>query len=175
MKTIGSALFKSLGAAYRALNMIGFEEQIAVIEFAPLGSQAHIIMTGPQDLVQQTMNKLHYSDVERTDITINAPDVLLKAYLGQEVPTLQSTVLLVEASFVGDLFKTGTRLIELGFHLVDIRVQRVVGSPGYLVATGNPSGEALRAATALSKENLSVTALDQLSRGFKDYFQITPS
>ena len=169
MNSLGILLMKSVGAGYSALNIAGRSSQISVLEFAPLGQQSHLLVQGKYQDIQNFIIGLRTSDISRSLVLENVTDALLQNYVGQNTAHFQEFALVFESYFIGDLFQYALEFFGLGLKIVDFRMQRMTGSPSFLVMTGTDSESIKSYAQDLKRENIQITFISSLSEGFRQY------
>jgi len=172
MDALGVLLLKSVGAGYGAANIAGRNEKLRILEFAPLGTKAHILILGPQQDVQNFIVGLRTSDIERSIVLDNVSEKVLQAYAGQNNSNMKEFLLIFESQFIGDLFYFSSQFMNLGLEVVDFRAQRISESPGLLIMTGTDAEGVKQTAQDLKRQNVKITFLSNLSKNFRNYFDV---
>ena len=168
--SLATLLFKSIGAGYGALNIAARDSQIEILEFAPLGTKAHLILKGNPEHLNDYITRLRTTDIERTLVIENLPEILIKNYLSLEFASLKKFMLVYEASFVGDLFLLAKEFLKLDLSVVDFRVQRMENSPGFLILTGENAERIKNKTQQLKREGHLITYIPNLSENLNTYF-----
>mgnify|MGYP001332660498 CR=1 FL=1 len=172
MNTLGALLLKSIGAGYSAINIVGRNSNIKILEFAPLGTQSHLLVYGPYQDIQNFISGLRTLDIERTVILKDLNEDLLKKYVGQNNSNMKDFLLIFESDFVGDLFLYAQEFCGYGLDIVDFRVQRTTHSPSYLILTGHDANKIKTQAQDLKRANVKITYINSLSDGLRNYLDI---
>jgi len=175
MQALGVVLLKSVGAGYLALNTAGQLKDLEVLEFSPLGQASQILVLGTEAKVKAFIVEMRTGDIDRSICLPEFDEKILRAYLSLDNAEVKSFVLVVEGHFVGDLFAVATNLRQAGLQIVDFRVFRSSGSPGFLVLTGEEAQ--LKKADLWIQEQqhlpvgqqLKTTLLSSLSEGFRQF------
>lgn len=163
-------LFKSIGAGYSALNIVLREKNIEKLEFSPLGTRAHIILKGTKEDLNNYISMLRTSDIERSLVVDEVPEIILKSYLSLEYSPIKNFLLIYEANFIGDLFQFAKEFSLLNLAIVDFRVQRMENSPGYLIMTGDNPELAKSKSQQMKRTGQLITFIPNLSENLKEYF-----
>ncbi len=129
--------FDSLGAAYQAVQLAG--EDIDVLEVFPVGSRGHLIFSSEKPLnnlfvaIFEALKShvLHASHIEK------CPAKVLRAYLSVENAQVDKHLVLIEATYVGDLVSAAADGVNSGLKVVDLRMLRGASSSSYMFLTGD--------------------------------------
>jgi hypothetical protein len=135
-KSLGVLLLKTVGGGLSSLNSAGSMKDLEIIEFSPLGAQSQLLVLGAPKVVSRLIVDLRTADIERSMILPHFDEKILRSYLGLEISPLKNFTLVIESSFVGELFQCVGELLQLGLSIVDFRLIRSTGSPGHVILTG---------------------------------------
>ncbi len=136
-RSLGAVLFKSIGAGYSFINLLGEASHLEILEFSPLGPNAQTLVIGPESDMKNYLSKIRADDVERSLCISPFDEKILRSYLSLDNLALGSFALIIEGRFSGDLFQAAHELTRGGMGIVDFRVFRSPHSTGYLFMTGS--------------------------------------
>jgi hypothetical protein len=168
--SIGTLLLKSIGAGYGALNIVGRNSNIEVLEFCPLGDKAQLVIRGSHQELSNYISILRTSEIDRSLVIDDLDEKVIRGYLSLDNANVENFVLIFESSFVGDLFVFAKKFFDRGLSIVDFRIQRTTGSPGYLIMTGKDSDAIKQDAQEIKRAGCQLTFVGNLSEGLKDFF-----
>lgn len=165
------AWFASLGEAYLAAQSIA-NDKVQLVEIFPIGSKGHMVLTSTESL--QTLNDqfsglgpLHKSYIPRC-----RPEVI-NAYLSVEAATLNPSLLIAEAEFIGALFEFAQRALDSNLQILDLRMLRGSSCASYLFLTAPE--EIMRAFPEPPMgSGVKVTKIYELNTQVKDLFSFQP-
>jgi hypothetical protein len=168
--SLGTLLLKSVGAGYGALNIAGRNAAIEILEFSPLGEKSQLVVKGSSDAVRKYVAVLRTADIERSLVIDDVDERVIRSYLSLDNVDLKNFLLVFESSFVGDLFHLAKQFTDRGLSIIDFRVQRMNGSPGYLMMTGDDADAVKQDAQEIKRAGCQLTYIGNLSEGFKQFF-----
>lgn len=160
--------FDSLGAAYQAIQLA--DADIDVLEVFPLGSQGHVIFGSEKPLaaVHEKIMSVQKNQIVHAVRIDNCPAKVLRAYLSVENAELETHVLIVEASYVGELMSPAVEAVEIGLKVMDLRMLRGASSSAYMFLTGD---ESLLLELA-ERSNFKTTLIKHANKHIRDLFNI---
>lgn len=167
------ALFKSLGAAYQALQCA--DSKMQVMEIFPLGTKGHVVFYAEESLTSfyEELGRRFRDDLEELIHIPHCPGEVLQAYLSLENAAPQEGLLIAESPYVGPLMIMASQGLSRGLRIMDLRMLRGASSASYLFLTG--VGPAL---SAFAKDNIDpvirVSVVEKMNPQMRDLFEIQP-
>lgn len=162
--------FKSIAANYRAINLCSYSKNIKILEAAPMGLSSQLVVQGPSVDIETLQKSMRTGDLIRSQVFVDLDPRILKALLSLETSPLKTSLVTLEAAFLGDLFMAAQVLLGAGCLIVELRQMRSHPPHGYLVLTTDQpqSVESLLAKEEFKK--LSFDLIEEIKPSLREFF-----
>lgn len=179
----------SLGHAYEVFQMAAIAG-LEVLEISPLGTKGHLIIEGSEkslfDFLLQVKADLFTSDENSSEnetsssspLTVKLCHVdseIIETYLSIKQGAIQDHLLIVEGSFLGDLFEAAMALKQEGFVVLDLRAPKT--EPAHCFGFFSISQEKWTLdvqlkVNALAPEPLKIKLIENPHPDLRSYFEL---
>lgn len=157
--------FASFGDALAVLALTAKHGSVEVIECAPIGKRGQLIALGlPQDL-DALAGEIRTAEVVRATRIRSLDPRTVESYLGHQVlENSVSSVLVLEADFLGSLWQSAEVILSNGGSLIELRQQKVEPGCSHLIAGFSEGIIADRVASLISSGEVTVTHIRNVDR-----------
>lgn len=173
-KSLALFSFDSFGKALTALNLVGDQNSLEVLECLSRGQGGDLLVVGEMLQLQRLEND-GLSKLSPKSYYIEAPDRrLLKALLNLENANIDSGLLIFESLLLGEALLLAQDLLQLGWQIVDFKVPRSGQASVVLIATAGPELLASMKSAPLQNSGGTATLIAKVSVELRSFFDLSP-
>lgn len=168
MKSIAIIQLSSYSAALDSLNSIDKYQSLKFLELISFGTYSQILLEGDSEEINSYRKFLKTADLQKSAV-FKYDDRIIKAFYHLEHSPVESHVLTLESSFVGNIFSAVGEFFEAGYKIVDFSMPRFPEAKAVLIMTSNSVVSDKGLFRKNDENKLKITYIENIGYSLKDF------